>query len=71
MRLQTKIVKHVSDAAGVPVSVGDKSCISLLNHFSLVFLVLLVWIPDCALVVQVGTNHGKVSLGLSFFAGLS
>ena len=71
MPLPTKIIKHVSDAAGVPVSAGDKSCRSSLNHFNLVFLVQLVLTPDCAAVIQVGTNHGEKSLGLGFFAGLS
>ena len=35
MRLPTEIVKHVGDAAGVPVSIGDKTCRSSLDHFNL------------------------------------
>ena len=71
MRLPTEIVKHVRDAAGVSVSVCDKSCRSSLDHFDLVFLVTLVWTPDCRTVVQVGSYHGEISLCLGFFACLS
>ena len=46
MRFPTEIVKHVRDAAGVSVSVCDKSCRSSLDHFNVVFLVTLVWTPD-------------------------
>ena len=42
MRLPTEIVKHVRDAAGVSVSVCDKSCRSSLDHFDLVFLVVVL-----------------------------
>ena len=71
MRLPTEIVKHVCDAAGVSVSVYDKTCRSCLDHSNLVFLVMLVWTPDCRTVVQVGSYHGEVSLCLGFFACLS
>ena len=54
MRLPAKKVKHVRDAAGVSESVSDKSCRSSLDYFNLVFLVTLVWIPDCRTVIQVG-----------------
>ena len=50
MRLPTEIVKHVRNAAGVPVTVCDKSCRSSLDHFKLVFPVTLVWTPDCRTV---------------------
>ena len=71
MQLPTEIVKLVSDVAGVPVSAGDKSCRSSLDHFNLVFLISLEWTADCRTVVQVGPNHGEVNLGLCFFACLS
>ena len=71
MRLPAEIVKHVLDAAGVSVSVCDKSCRSSLDHFNLVFLVTLVWTPDCRTVVQVGSYHDEISLCLGFFACLS
>ena len=70
MRLPTEIVKHVCEAAGVSVSVCDKSCRFSLDHFNLVFLVTLVWTPDCRTVVQVGLYH-EVSLCLGFLACLS
>ena len=47
------IVKYVGDAAGVPVSLGDKTCRSSLDHFNLVILVSLVRTPDSRTVVQV------------------
>ena len=56
------MVKLVGDTAGVPVSIGDKTCRSSLDHFNLVFPVSLVWTPDSRTVVQIGPNHGKVSL---------
>ena len=71
MRLQAKIVKHVIDAAGVLVSVIYESCCSSLDHFNLIFLVTLMWIPDYTAVGQVGAYHGEVSLGLGFFACLT
>ena len=61
MRLPAEIVKHVPEAAGVSVSVCDKWCRSSLNHFNLVFLVTLVWTPDCRTVVQVGSYHGEIT----------
>ena len=64
MRLPTEIVKHVGDAAAVPVSIGDKTCRSSLDNFNLVFLVSLVWTPDSRIVVQVGPDHSKISLSL-------
>ena len=64
------MVKHVGDAAGVPVSIGDKTCRSSLDHFNLVFLFSLVWTPDSRTVVQIGPNHGKVSMSLGFFTCL-
>ena len=68
IQLPSKIAKLVNDAAGVPVSASYKTCCSSLNHFNLVFLVTLVWVPDCTSVVQVGAYHGEVSLGFGFFA---
>ena len=65
MRLPTEIVKHVLDAAGVSVSVCDKLCRYFLDHFNLVFLVMLVWTPYCRTVVQVGSYHSEVSLCLA------
>ena len=64
MRLPTEIVKHVRDAAGVSVSVCDKSCRPFMDRLNLVFLVMLVWTPYCRTVVQVGSYHGEVSLCL-------
>ena len=71
MRLPSKIVKHVSDTAGVPVSASYKTCCSSRNHFNHFFWVTLVWIPDYTAVVQVGAYHGGVSLGLGIFAPLA
>ena len=65
------MVEHVCDAAGVPIPVCNKSCGSSLHHFNLVFLVLLIRIPDGTTVVLVLPHDGEVGPGLSFFASLS
>ena len=69
--LLSEIVKRVSDASGVHIPISDKSCRSSLDLFNLLFLVTLVWTPDCKVVAKVGSCHGEVSLGLVFFARLS
>ena len=42
MRFPAKVFKHVCDAVGVPVTVGNKSCSSPLDHFNPVLQLPLV-----------------------------
>ena len=70
MRFPAKVFKHVCDAAGVPVTVGSKSCSSPLDHFNSVLLLPLVGAPDGKTVVEAGPSYSEVSLGFGFFAVL-
>ena len=59
-------VKHVSDNFGVSLFIGYKKHRSLLDHFSLAYLVTIMGAPNCTAVVQVGMYHSEVSLGFGF-----
>ena len=52
--------QHGGHAAGVVVSVGNIPSRSTLDHFKFVDVVLGVGAPDCATVLQYGSDERKI-----------
>ena len=45
--LPFEVLEHIGDARSSAVSAGHETCCSSLHHFKSMFMVLLVWVPDC------------------------
>ena len=64
--MPVQIVQEVCDCTGFPhVAVFHKSGGSPLNSFNVVTMLLSMWVPHAAGVLQTRTNKGEVGLTLT------
>ena len=61
------MVQHGGNTAGISIPVRGKPCCPSLDHFHLVYLIFMMWVPYRWAILQIWSDHGKIGVGFGIF----